>query len=72
MPELTESTKPFEERAKLFKAAVERAAKKYEVTLYSGYIESYHDEHVIIEDNLSDDKEVYFDTLTREEAHGIR
>lgn len=64
MPEVTES---FEERAKLFKAAVERAAKKYKVTLYTGYLVSCHDEHIIIGDNLSEENEVYFNTLTKEE-----
>lgn len=59
---------PFDERVKLFKAAVERAAKKYKVTLYTGYLDSCHDEHLIIGDTLNTENEVYFDTLTKEEA----
>lgn len=64
---MSEVTKSFEERAELFKKSVERAAKKYKVTLYTGYLTSHYDEHIIIGDNLSEENEVYFDTLTEEE-----
>lgn len=58
---------PFEQRAVLFKKAVERAAKRYMVTLDCGYLQSYHDEHVVITDKADGYNEVYYNTLTREE-----
>lgn len=63
----TPSVEPFEHRAELFKNAVERAAKKYFVTLNCGYLQSWHDEHVVIIDKFDDDNKVYYNTLTRDE-----
>lgn len=67
MTKIETPVEPFERRAELFKKSVERAAKKYSVTLNCDYIQSYHDEHVVIVDKLDDDNMVYYNTLTRDE-----
>lgn len=59
---------PFEHRAELFKNAVERAAKRFMVELTCGYIKSYHDCNVIINDKVNDENSVYYNTLTQEES----
>ncbi len=58
----------FNERAKLFKKAIQKAEKKYGVSLTAGYINSWDDsENLIIEEIRNDEviNEVYFDTLSR-------
>lgn len=53
----------FIKRANEFKLAVEKAEKKYCVTLNAGYINSWDDsENLIITDDETDE-EVYFRTL---------
>lgn len=58
---------PFEHRAELFKRSVENAAKKFLVELDCGYIQSYHDSHVVIADKVDEHNQVYYATLTQEE-----
>lgn len=67
MQRVNKEIEPFKQRAEMFKKAVEHAAKRYMVTLDCGYIQSYHDEHVMIIDKVDDYNEVYYDTLTQEE-----
>jgi len=59
----------FEERAKLFKEAVEKAEKKYGVEIDAGYINSYDDsENLIIQEMRGVEviNEIYFQTLSKE------
>ena len=61
----------FEDRALLFKKAVQRAEKRYGVEIRAGYINSCDDDNnLIIEEKIYTNKfnykiknEVYFDTL---------
>ena len=61
----------FNEIAKKFKESVLRASKKYGVELDVGYLESWHDEQIIIEDATNESiepQQVYFNTLNRQEG----
>ena len=59
----------FEERAKLFKQAVEKAEKKYKVRIDAGYINSWDDdENLLIQEIVNSEvrNEVYYVTLSKE------
>lgn len=59
----------FDERAKLFKEAVMKAEKKYDVEIAAGYINSWDDsENLLIQEHRDCEviNEVYFNTLRKE------
>ena len=59
----------FEDRARLFKAAVMKAEEKYGVRINAGYINSYDDSENLLIQEFNDCEvinEVYFDTLEKQ------
>jgi len=59
----------FQERAKLFKEAIQKSEKKYGLEICAGYINSWDDsENLLIQEVVNDEvkNEVYFDTLRKE------
>ena len=59
----------FNERAKLFKKAIQRAEKKYGFEICAGYINSLDDsENLLIQEVVNDEviNEVYYETLEKQ------
>jgi len=58
----------FIKRAQAFKDTVNRAMKKYGVTLTAGYIHAWEEEsNIIIQDSGNESALIYFKTLTDRE-----
>ena len=59
----------FNERAKLFKKAIQKAEKKYGLEICAGYINSWDDsENLLIQEVVNDEvkNEVYYETLEKQ------